>query len=103
MEESLNETTISNEMSSSDVDKLREIYSEEVLQYYSDYDPMVGIRITITLAVLITLFGFFLFYKTKSNIRAKRLLEERLRTQRHYLASNEATRASGASASASGS
>ena len=34
------------------------------LEYYSDYDPMVGYRIAITLGLLILFFTLFVMYKT---------------------------------------
>lgn len=42
---------------------LRE-YSRKELDYYADYDPLVGYRIAVTLGLLILLFIIFVLYKT---------------------------------------
>lgn len=44
-------------------------------EYYSDYDPMMGIRIATSLLIFITVFALFLIYKSHCNARkAKRIL-----------------------------
>ena len=54
--------------------------------YYADYDPMVGIRIAISLGVLITLFTIFILYKTQCNARrTKRILSASLKARDHGL------------------
>lgn len=79
--ESLNETmgTVINEWMGSDPNQpTKDIY----IDYYSDYDPMVGIRIGISLGALVTLFTIFILYKTKCNARkTRRLFQASLRTR----------------------
>lgn len=58
------------------------IYSNSVSEYYSDYDPMIGIRIAIALGILITLFAIFLLYKTQCSAkRNQRLIQASLRSR----------------------
>ena len=83
--ESLNETmrtTIEESIDSLSIRPTKDLYTD----YYSDYDPMVGIRIAISLGVLITLFTFFIFYKTKCNARrTKRMFQASLKTRDYGL------------------
>ncbi|XP_074601485.1 uncharacterized protein LOC141855371 [Brevipalpus obovatus] len=44
-------------------------------EYYADYDPMLGVRIGVSLLAIILFFAFFLTYKGHCNAkRAKRIL-----------------------------
>jgi hypothetical protein len=64
----------------------KQISSNSVEDYYSDYDLMIGIRIAISLGALITLFAIFILYKTKCNARkTKRLFQASLRNRNHGL------------------
>lgn len=47
--------------------------SQNRLQYYSDYDVMMGIRIAISLSSIISLFALFITYKSYCNARKQRL------------------------------
>lgn len=45
------------------------------IEYYSDYDPYLGVRIALSLLAIIILFAIFLTYKSHCNAkRAKRIL-----------------------------
>ena len=86
--ESLNETTRRVVHERTDSHPNRE--SEYVRDYYADYDPMVGIRIAISLGLLITLFTIFILYKTQCNARkTRRLFQASTRTRGHGLDSIE--------------
>lgn len=80
--ESLNETTRRVVHERTDSHPNRE--SQHIPDYYADYDPMVGIRIAISLGVLITLFTIFILYKTQCNARkTRRLFQASTRTRAH--------------------
>lgn len=65
--------------------------------YYDDYDPMLGIRIAITLSILISMFTFYLIYKSYCNMKRAKLLlrmdtlsRERRRRGKRYSSSSSA-------------
>jgi hypothetical protein len=43
------------------------------LQYYSDYDVMMGVRVAVSLSTIISLFALFITYKSYCNARKQRL------------------------------
>ncbi|XP_053212307.1 uncharacterized protein LOC128395845 [Panonychus citri] len=54
------------------------LVDSQFTDYYSDYDPMMGIRIAISLLGIIVLFAIFVVYKSHCNAKkAKRLLPYR--------------------------
>ncbi|XP_015789606.1 serum response factor homolog B [Tetranychus urticae] len=54
------------------------LVGSRITDYYSDYDPMMGIRIAISLLGIIVLFAIFVVYKSHCNAKkAKRLLPYR--------------------------
>ena len=58
--------------------RYKELYeqtpSAEELEYYKDYDPLVGYRIAISLGILILLFTVFVLYKTHCHQQRNRRL-----------------------------
>jgi hypothetical protein len=82
---SLNETTRLT-VRLTEYQQTKQITSNSIDDYYSDYDPMIGIRIAISLGALITLFAIFILYKTKCNARkTKRLFQASARNRNHGL------------------
>lgn len=75
-----------------------------VHNYYSDYDPVVGVRIAISLSVIILLFALFIIYKSYCNAkRTKRFLEMSIRRTSSRRKSGQDSSAAAAAGPASGS